>query len=381
MLHPIAGRPVFPRVKIASPQLPCYEAGVNPTKRLWRRSGTGLAGLLLSAHFLMQCTPTDDLVPACGEGESDCPVLVDTADLGMDRVVDASTPEEEEARRRDGGTACPSFAKATSSGSVSGGALTEASGLVAGRRNPGTLWTHNDSGAGPRLYALSTKGATLASYDVAGATAQDWEDIAIGPGPAAGTSYLYVGDIGDNSTSRANVQVYRVAEPDVRGASPGAPISLSGVERLTLSYPDGAHNAETLLVDPRGGDVYIVAKSTDGVSPVFRATAPLSASTTNKLQRVAVLRFGTGALPGDRKATGGDISPRGDEIIVRTYDSAFLWRRAAGGTVADALAGSPCAVPLANEPQGEALGFAADGSGYYSLSEGSKQPLYFYARR
>ncbi len=379
-----AGPSAFRCAEIASPPLPCYEAGVNPTNRLWRRGGTGLGGLLLAVHFLMQCTPTDDVVPACGEGESDCPaapVVPATPDLGMDSVTDGAATDEEEARRKDGGTSCPSFAKATSPGSVSGGALTEASGLVAGRRNPGTLWTHNDSGAGPRLYALSTTGAAVATYDLAGAMAQDWEDIAIGPGPSAGTSYLYVGDIGDNSTSRANVQVYRVAEPDVRGTSPGTPISLSGVERLTLTYPDRAHNAETLMIDPRSGDLYIVAKSSDGVSPVFRAAAPLSATAANKMQRIAVLRFGTGALSGDRKTTGGDISPRGDEIVVRTYDSAFLWRRASGGTVADALLGTPCSLPLASEPQGEALGFAADGGGYYTLSEGSKQPLYFYARR
>jgi hypothetical protein len=37
-------------------------------------------------------------------------------------------------------------------------------------------------------------------------------------------------------------------------------------------------------------------------------------------------------------------------------------------------------VPIADEPQGEAIAFTADGSGYFTTSEKRAQPLYFYAR-
>ena len=282
--------------------------------------------------------------------------------------------------RADAGASCPNFAAGVLTGRTPLVGITEASGIAASRRNPGTLWIHNDSGAGPRVYALSTMGATLAIYDLGGASARDWEDIAVGPGPVAGTSYLYVGDIGDNAESRTSIDVYRVAEPDVKSGSPTTPSTLGGVERFTLTYPDRAHNAETLLVDPQNGDVYVVAKSSDGISPVFRAAAPLKVGTTT-LERVAVLRFGVAPLVGNRTTTGGDISAAGDEIAIRSYDSAFLWHRAPGVTIADALATAPCPIPLQKELQGEALGFASDGSGYYSVSEGSIQPIYFYARR
>ncbi|MBL9004614.1 MAG: hypothetical protein JNJ46_10225 [Myxococcales bacterium] len=366
---------------------------MSPERRVLSKllpSVAGLGLILCAGGAFVRCVPPDPTDP-CIDDEAACPpdagLPVDAA-AGLDADStrdggrdggdrDAATAPD---AGSDAGLACPSFAMGMAVGRTPLVTLTESSGVVAGRRSAGTLWLHNDSGAGPRIVALSSTGALQALYDLMGATAQDWEDIAIGPGPRAGSSYLYIGDIGDNAMARADVQVYRVEEPDVRSGSPTTPTMLP-VERFTLVYPDRAHNAETLLVDPLRSDVYIVAKSGDGVSPVFRAAAPLSSAVPNRLEQVAVLRFGTAPLSGGRTTTGGDISPRGDEIAIRTYDAAFLWRRPAGMTVADALAGIPCPLPLRVEPQGEALGFASDGAGYYTVSEGSNQPLFFYSRR
>jgi hypothetical protein len=256
----------------------------------------------------------------------------------------------------------------------------EASGIAASRRNPGVLWVHNDAGSGSRIYALTSAGVTLAVYDLSGTSSNDWEDVAVGPGPG-GSSALYVGDIGDNSLSRTSITVYRVIEPEVGTMPSSTPKKLSGAEAFPLIYPDRPHNAEALLVDPKSGDVYVVVKSEDGVSPVFRAAAPLVAGAQNPMVQVQVLKFGAAPLSGNAQTTGGSISPSGDEIVIRTYGAAFLWRRAAGATVAEALGTAPCPLPLQKEPQGEAIGFAEDGGGYYTVSEGAAQPIYFYARR
>ena len=96
---------------------------------------------------------------------------------------------------------------------------------------------------------------------------------------------------------------------------------------------------------------------------------------------MTTLTFGAAPLPGNTTTTGGDISPAGDLIAIRTYSAAFAWRRVAGATIADALATPPCPIPLAKEGQGEALGFASDGGGYFTLSEGKFVPLSFYARK
>jgi len=263
-------------------------------------------------------------------------------------------------------------------GNVAFTGVTEASGIVESRKNPGVLWVNNDSGDGPKLYAMTKDGKHLGVFTFQGAQAVDWEDIATGPGPKAGETYLYAGDIGDNPSTRPNIKIYRVAEPSVNAAAPAADVTLSGVETFTYTYADGPHNAETLLVDPKTSDLFIVTKVGSGKSQVFRAPAPLASGV---LQEVASLTFGAAPLVGGAATTGGDISPSGDAIAVRTYTHAYLWRRGGGMTVAQAFAGEPCPLPQKSEPQGEALGFAADGLGFYTVSEGSQQPIYFFAKK
>ena len=85
---------------------------------------------------------------------------------------------------------------------------TEISGLVASPTQPGVLWAHNDSGDRARIFALRNDGSLIASLDVPGAEATDWEDIAVGPGDD-----LLLGDIGDNQSVRKDIDIYRVPEP------------------------------------------------------------------------------------------------------------------------------------------------------------------------
>ena len=111
------------------------------------------------------------------------------------------------------GADCPPFAPGRQVGTVAHAAIDEASGVVASRKNPGVLWVHNDSGGSARAFAMNTLGTHLGIYNILGAGAWDWEDMAAGPGPVAGQSYLFLGDIGDNAAVRSSIVVYRVAEP------------------------------------------------------------------------------------------------------------------------------------------------------------------------
>lgn len=273
---------------------------------------------------------------------------------------------------------CPSHAAGAAIGKVAFSAVTEASGIVESRKVPGVFWVNNDSGDGPKLYAMTKSGAHRGVYTLGGAKAKDWEDIAIGPGPAAGESYLYVGDIGDNSSVRPHIEIYRVAEPTVTTTGPAATVTLGGVETFTYTYPDGPHDAETLLVDPVTRDAFVLVKASSGKSPVFRAKSPLASGV---LEKVGELTFGTAPLTGGAATTGGEISPNGDAILIRTYSSLFLWRRGPGMSVPKALEGAPCPVPQHSEPQGEAVCFGSDAPGYYTVSEGAEQPIYFFAKQ
>jgi len=255
-------------------------------------------------------------------------------------------------------------------GVVQSDLLREVSGIAASRRNPGVLWVHNDSGDAPKVYAIDTKAELLGACTIRGATLRDWEDIAIGPGPDPNQQCLYIGDIGDNQAKRANVTIYRVAEPRVDSTAPFGRMVIGPAETITLTYPDGPRDAETLLVDPLTRDIYIISKRTL-FSRVYLAAFPQSTTQRTTMKSVAVMPWGF--------ATGGDVSPDGRRVIVRGMFNASLWERPAGEPLWRAFSGKQVQIPLADEPQGEAICFDAEGQGYFTISEMAHPPLYYFA--
>jgi hypothetical protein len=251
-------------------------------------------------------------------------------------------------------------------GRVAAPEATEVSGLVLSPTQKGVLWAHNDSGDRARLLALRTDGSLIASLDVLGAEAVDWEDIAVGPG---GT--LVVGDIGDNGKARASIDLYRVPEPRLAGG-PGA---TGAATRLTYTYPDGAHDAETLLVDRGTGEVVVVAKQLDGRAGVYAGT--LSGG-GGALRKATTLRLGLGGL-----ATAGDVTADGRVVAIRTYTALYVWARTPGASIATTLKRAPCvgSAQLAREGQGEALALSRDGSSFYTVPEGANAALRHYTTR
>jgi hypothetical protein len=250
----------------------------------------------------------------------------------------------------------------------------ESSGVVASRRNPGLFWTHNDSGDGPLVYAFDRAGRRRGTFRVEGARALDWEDIAAGPGPVPGQSYLYAGDIGDNERRRESVVVYRFPEPEVAPAAAAAgTLPTQPAEAIRLKYPDGAHNAEALLVHPTSGDLYVVTKAPDGAG-VYKLAAPFNAEAVNTLARVATLRgpdfFGT-------LITGGDISPDGRRAAFCDYAQGYELTLPEGSKDFDDIwRQAPVAVPLGDRRQGESVGYRLDGAALLATSEGTPCPLF-----
>jgi hypothetical protein len=262
-------------------------------------------------------------------------------------------------------------------------ALDEISGLAASRGNPNVLWVHNDSGDQPRVYAVTSAGALLGTFQLAGATATDWEDMAIGPAPGGG-SYLYLADIGDNAARRASIRIYRVPEPRVTGDQAPVMATLTGVTAFDFVYEDGARDAESFFVDPVTNDFYVVTKRELTGNVLYRAVAP-QAGQGNTLRKALTFPF-TGA-------TGADISADGLEVLVRRYSNntnpltlaaqaATYWHREDASTsLIELLAQPGLKLPLVIEPQGEAIAFAADGSGFYTTTERGplpRAPLTFY---
>jgi hypothetical protein len=277
-------------------------------------------------------------------------------------------------------------------GTVENPALDEASGLVASRRHRGVLWAHNDGGGDIGVFALGTDGADLGFHPVTIEGARDVEDIAMFSGPNG--DEILLADIGDNEAGRPSIRIYRFAEPDPALVAP-----ITDVEVLEFVYPDRPHNAEVLLVDEADGRIVIVTKEqqpVEGIPPEFGPTAPSFVfegpleghdSTPVELTAVGALDaplletrtvtvaphpsslLGFGGVP-----TGGDVSPDGGLIALRTYETVWLWSRAAGTSVAGSLSSEPCQVRTAPERQGEAVAFL-DGT-LLTVSEGLNPSLH-----
>ncbi len=259
--------------------------------------------------------------------------------------------------------------------------LNEISGIAASRKNSDVVWAHNDSGDSARIFAMTTSGRHLGIYNLTGASATDWEDIALGPGPNVGEDYLYISDSGDNNRVRPFITVYRLAEPTVSSSQTPVSFNLSNWDRLPMRYPGQVYDAETLLSDPVSGDLFLVTRDRagEGIARVFRNPAPHTAGITVTLELAATITL-------TMNIKGGDISPSGDVVLLRPHSfsvpaNGYYWTRYPGTNLGDAFSNSPCLTPLANELQGEALAFTSDGNGYLTTSEGSRPPIYIYSRQ
>jgi hypothetical protein len=273
----------------------------------------------------------------------------------------------------------PTFASAVTNGIVDIPLLKEASGVAASRNNPGVLWTENDSGNAAVVYAIDSQGRNLGTYALP--TNIDNEDIGIGPGPVTNVSYLYVTDIGDNNSDRTNIAIYQTPEPAVYFWQTNNPVSdraMKGTRAITLTYPDGPHNAEAEFTDPVTGDWFVLTK--EDTSSIYTAPKSLLDATNNILLTfVQTLAF--------KKPSGADISPSGNEILVRQENLAQIFTRTNGQSISSALAEASNGIPVVGEangePNGEAIGFDYYGGGYFTVSDSEPtgiQPLYHFAR-
>lgn len=241
------------------------------------------------------------------------------------------------------------------------------------------------------LYGFGDDGTDLGGHQLIGVDAIDIEDMAI-IGGTAGDEVL-LADIGDNRLKRTSIRLFRFPEPD-----PMLPGPITEVDVVEYTYPDGPHNAETLLVDEAARRVVIVTKEqqTDAGEPDVRgATLPsfvfdgpidrdesgpielrligmidtprLSAMTTSLFMHPASA-LGFGGVP-----TGGDVSMDGALVALRTYEAVWVWQRGDAQSVAEALGADPCEVTSVFEPQGEAIAFLDDT--LLTLSEGTNPPI------
>ncbi|WP_275936506.1 cell wall anchor protein [Chondromyces apiculatus] len=256
----------------------------------------------------------------------------------------------------------------TTVGTVASTAIVEPSGIAASRVTPGVMYVHNEDTTA--VVAISTtSAATLGSFNVSNVTPADWEDVATGPCPAG--QCIFMGDIGRSSanfpTPPSTFAVYRIPEPNIGAGQTSGNLT---ADAFPFQYPDSPKDAESIMVHPTTGDIYIITKSGTGLSKVYKFPTPLpTPGTMSTLIFVSNLQLPTTTDPNVSYATSAAIHPCANRFLLRTYRRVYEFRAAAGAAFETAFAATPVTLTDTVEGQGEAIEYQSNGAGYFTMSE------------
>src|SRR5437762_2711477 len=188
----------------------------------------------------------------------------------------------------------------------------------------------------PDIFLLKHDGTVFKSVHLANVENRDWEDMTLSAGPKAGKQYLYIADIGDNWSIRADYAIYRMEEPAA------ATDTIKNIDKIAFYYPDGSHNAEAILVDSVTKDIYIITKN-DTRSKIFKIAWPYSTTAINKAEEEGTLPY--------NYVVSAAFSPGGKDIVVKTYEVINDYQHVAGETIVQTLGKKPVKLPYFQEPQ------------------------------
>ncbi len=263
------------------------------------------------------------------------------------------------------------FSKADRRGKVSWD-LEEVSGLVASQINPGYLWAINDSGNPAEIFLIDDKAKIVMTCKLKKIDNRDWEEIALGPGPDSTVNYLYVGEIGDNEAKYEYKYLYRLPEPlFVKDEK----ISISDFDTLVVVLPDGARDMESMAIDHMTGDYYLFSKREENINVYRVPKMNLLHSDTLRPKKLTTLPY--------HNTVAVDFSFDGSELLLKTYDEIYYWKKPDSLSIAQTLLTNPIKLNYKREPQGESLAWTLNGNGFYTLSESvdnEKANLYFYKK-
>jgi hypothetical protein len=147
-------------------------------------------------------------------------------------------------------------------------------------------------------------------------------------------------------------------------------------EAFHATYPDGPHDAETLLVAP-DGRIHIVTKGNDGPIALYRFPADLRAGSTMRLERVGNAAEST--TDRDARITDGAISPDGRWAVLRSPNTLMFFRTSdlLEGRWHDAFRVD--LTPL-KEPQGEGVAIDRNNTVFVGGESGGKGKEGTFAR-
>jgi hypothetical protein len=279
-------------------------------------------------------------------------------------------------------------------GSITAPTIDEASGLAVSRLNDNILWVHNDSGDTARIFAIDTQGHQLATVNITGVKNIDWEDIA--SFVYQGEAYLLIADVGDNQAKRFQYQLHLIKEPDLSQLNGQKTLSVKPSWSMTFTYPDGAHDCESVAVDvakqkillltkrdelPILYELPLIAPSAQGASK--NASVQMINKQAKRLGEIAPLPtamldyvsiYTWAGFAG--KPTAMDISADGLSAVVLTYTHAFYFTQSQSGDWVALFSTQPQEIALPAIKQAEAVAFSQEGNSIFITSEMLPAPLY-----
>lgn len=261
--------------------------------------------------------------------------------------------------------------------------LMEASGIQASHSREGDFFLHNDEGE-PILYTIDASGADLGSISIVPAKNRDWEDIT--SVPVDGNRWIVAGDIGDNMAKRQSIKLYFAEEPKT-----GKHDRYSGQQilkhALTLTYPDGPRDCESMAYDPVDKQILLLSKR-DKPPRLYAVDLETALSASHAelkfLGTISKLRPPTsrdrfqwgGKTDYISQPTGFDISADGSEAVIITYRSLYRFLRGPGEDWPSALQKKPEEVVGPPAVQNEAIGYSVDGRAIYVTTEKLPAPVF-----
>ena len=298
------------------------------------------------------------------------PVLSSTA---ATPATSSATPATEPAT----GTAPAPDTFSESVAHLAKGVSDEASGVAVSSRTPNAFFLVDDATGTGDIVAVDAKGTLLTRMPVSGMSAANAEALSSGPcgttplPGAPASDCLYVGDIGDNNSRRDDIAVYRLAEPDIRGASGSGADDPLPADEWHYTYPDGPHNAEGMIIDT-DGSVLVVTKPGRAGSPPHRMYR--GAPGGGELVLVREFRPPDAQRPLRTMFTGNvvtDLATAPGRVLLLTYDEVQEYKAPKADAPLSSFPDWPHRrLPLGGLPQAEGVASAADGCGYVVASEG-----------
>lgn len=254
--------------------------------------------------------------------------------------------------------------------------LKEVSGLACSRQTPGFLWAHGDENTGDnrKIVAIQPSGtlAMTVKLTTPNTNRDDWEDICTGV--YDNTNYVFVGAIGDNDLQfNDQYYIYYFEEPAITSGT----ITVT-VNTIRYGYPDNqAHNTETLMYD-NVEQMFYIADKVDGVCHLYQL--PFRTDYGSDIQRLTeVCALGNGGK--FKLANGGDISPDGRCMAIKSEKYVLLWERQGSESLSVTAQRLPVQVmAYEKEEQGESLAWFNDSIFYTTSDSKNDTPIYKYVR-